>query len=257
MAPPAICVVCDKLASLRCSGCSVPSYCSKTCQTYVWSTHKWFCKQDEAGRHTWSVPPLTSEEASVFDDSRGRVLSARYIDQEGQCDWLICIDRVGWYESDKNAKGMRVDLLRDLQKPKAQSIAEPQRSYILALLNETFYTFRAATDTSTDLNESAAGPFHMAGLDICTIIRFALQNNCLRDHFFRLYNEFFQEILIFHTVGLTQKVPNEIRGTFTKRSSARLTNLAEHMHYDDPKIKEAFLDCAARCARTATACTIM
>lgn len=255
----------------------------------VWSTHKWCCKQDEAGRKAFGFPPLTTSEADMFDDSRGRVLSARWINAtEGSCDWLICVDQVGWYQSDKNAKGMRMrffsipcvqllrrprlfpeltvrrmdelanqvteqaDLLRDLQKPKADSVAEPERSYILSLLNVVFYTFQAAHDTSTDLNELSAGPFHMAGLDICTIIRHTYQNDCLNPNFFSFYNEFFQEILLFHTVGLTNKVPNEIRGTFTKKSSARLTQLADHMPYDDPKLKEAFVSCAARCQHTAT-----
>lgn len=258
----------------------------------VWSTHKWFCKQDEEGRKAFSFPPLTKSEADMFDDSRGRVLSARWIDKaEGSCDWLIVIDQVGWYRSDKNAKGMRVrsclayrllcvricffermvpcmdgwltrvleqaDLLRDLQKPKADSVAEPERSCMLSLLNEIFYTFQAANGASTDPNETSAGPFHMAGLDICTIIRHAYQNRCLKPNFFSFYNEFFQEILLFHTLGLTNKVPNEIRGTFTKKSSARLTHLAEYMPYDEPKLKEAFVSCAARCQHTATACTIM
>ncbi|GAA5869593.1 hypothetical protein JCM3774_005489 [Rhodotorula dairenensis] len=236
MVPPTgICAVCDKLTSMRCLGCAGPSYCSRTCQTYVWSTHKWFCKPDEAERHTFSFPPLSS----------------------GRSDWLSCIDRVNWYYSEKNAKGMRADLLRNMQKPKAASIPEPERSYILALLNETYYTFRAATDRSTGLNESAAGPFHMTGLDVSTIIRYAFQHDCLNRDFFRVYNEFFQEILLFHTVGLTNKVPNEIRANFTRASSARLTEMAQHQRYDDPKLKEAFVSCAERCAHTATACTIM
>ena len=151
----------------------------------------------------------------------------------------------------------QADLLRDLQKPKADSVAEPERSCMLSLLNEIFYTFQAANGASTDPNETSAGPFHMAGLDICTIIRHAYQNRCLKPNFFSFYNEFFQEILLFHTLGLTNKVPNEIRGTFTKKSSARLTHLADYMPYDEPKLKEAFVSCAARCQHTATACTIM
>lgn len=155
------------------------------------------------------------------------------------------------------AIAVQADLLRDLQKPKAASIAEPERSYVLSLLNETYYTFRTATDRSTDLNESAAGPFYMAGLDICNIIPYAFQHDCLNLDFFRVYNDFFQEVLLFHTVGLTKKVPNEIRAMFTRASSARLTELARHQRYDDPTMQEAFVSCAERCAHTATACTIM
>ena len=55
------CQVCGKVAGKRCSGCHEASYCSSTCQTQHWATHRDTCKDIQLGRHLQRVADILHE----------------------------------------------------------------------------------------------------------------------------------------------------------------------------------------------------
>lgn len=147
--------------------------------------------------------------------------------------------------------------MRDLQKAKGDSVPEPERTYILALLGCLYYVYLRETDTNPDLNDPGCTPFQITASDAWSVICSSYRVGGLTPDFLSKHFEYFQRLLVFHCTGLTGKIPNGTRRDYVTATSRRLSACVDDLDVD-PRVREEFRKRADACARTADqTCTVM